>query len=337
MLKQVTVEHVFKKITILQKVLKNLRYYATAKPEFGAFIAFLVIFVGFSLVAPGFLSIATWASILTVVAELGVVAASVTLLMICGEFDLSVGSVLAITSTVCAILLRKGVNDFLAGLVTLVMGVCLGLLNGAIVVIAKIPSFITTLGTMMFWRGILLAITGGFPTIPYFGKSILFDALNSRIALDFRTSAFWFVLIMFIAYFVLHHTAYGNWVYATGGNKEAAFALGVPVKKVKLFNFMLTSIAASLAGLMQFARFRSVDALRGQGLELEVIAAVVTGGVLLRGGYGSILGALMGVLIVGMVRTGLLLAKAPPYWYQAFVGVVLVIAVVVNTRLRLVE
>lgn len=311
-----------------------LRTKLVQTPEFGALVAFLAVLAGFSLVAEGFVSIATWASILTVVAELGIVVIGVCILMITGEFDLSVGSILAISSIGVGLLLRQGCSDVLAHFLGLLFGLVLGFINGLIVVKTNIPSFIATLGTMMFWRGIVLALTGGHPTVPYLGESVIFKILNSRTIMDFRTSAFWFLGLCLVAHLIISRTAYGNWVYAVGGNKETAYSLGIPINKVRLINFALCGAMASLAGLMQLARFLTVDALRGQGLELEAIAASVIGGVSLRGGYGSVYGAVLGVLIVGMVRTGLLMAKAPPYWYQAFVGLILIVAMIVNLRFR---
>jgi simple sugar transport system permease protein len=133
---------------------------------------------------------------------------------------------------------------------------------------------------------------------------------------------------------ILVRTRYGNAVYATGGNRDAARVLGVATDKVKLVNFIISALLAGLAGCIQFARFLSVDPMRGQGLELEAIAAAVIGGTLLTGGAGNLIGTLFGVLLVGMVRSGLVQAGAPAYWYQAFVGVIVVVAVVVNTNLR---
>lgn len=317
----------------LKESLREIRYQAARYPEVGALIAFLVVFIGFSLTAERFLTMESFAGMLAVIAELGIVTVGISLLMISGEFDLSVGSVLAVSSMSFALLLRTNVPVIPALFLALIFAALLGMINGLIVVTTNIPSFITTLGTMMFWRGILLAITGGIP-VAYFKTNPIFQVLNSRFVADFRTSALWFLLVVVVFHFVLKHTRYGNWVYATGGNEEAARVLGTPTKRVKLINFVISAFLAGLAGCIQFARFMAVDALRGQGLELEAIAAAVTGGVFLSGGYGSILGAVLGVLIVGMVRTGLVLAGAPPYWYQAFVGIVLIIAVIINTRIR---
>lgn len=304
-------------------------------PEFGAVAGTVVIFIGFSFTATRFLTLDSLASILTVAAELGIVAAGVTFLMICGEFDLSVGSVLGVSAMIFALTAKAGWPLFAGWVVALLASAVLGFLNGFVTVRAGIPSFITTLGTMMFWRGILLAVTGGFP-VTYFPKGMpaMFFALNGRFAGQFRTSALWFLGLAVILNVVLTRTRYGNAVYATGGNREAARVLGIATDKVKLINFVIAAVLAGLAGCVQFARFFSVDPMRGFGLELEAIAAAVIGGTLLTGGAGNLVGTIFGVLLVGMVRSGLVQAGAPAYWYQAFVGLIVVVAVILNTNLR---
>jgi simple sugar transport system permease protein len=255
--------------------------------------------------------------------------------MISGEFDLSVGSVLGVAAMVFALTAKAGWPLFLGWIFALLASAGIGFLNGFITVRTGIPSFITTLGTMMFWRGILLAVTGGFP-VSYFPSRTptMFFVLNGCFAGQFRTSALWFLGIILLLNVILVRTRYGNAVYATGGNRDAARVLGVATDKVKLVNFIISALLAGLAGCIQFARFLSVDPMRGQGLELEAIAAAVIGGTLLTGGAGNLIGTLFGVLLVGMVRSGLVQAGAPAYWYQAFVGVIVVVAVVVNTNLR---
>lgn len=304
-------------------------------PEFGALAGTVIVFIGFSFAATRFLSVDSLANILTVAAELGIVSAGVTFLMISGEFDLSVGSVLGVAAMIFALTARAGWPHIAGVLLALLASAGIGLINGVITVRTSIPSFITTLGTMMFWRGILLAVTGGFP-VSYFpaGTPWMFLTLNGRFAGQFRASALWFLGIMLLLNLVLVRTRYGNAVYATGGNKDAARVLGVPTGRVKCVNFVISAVLAGLAGCVQFARFYSVDPMRGYGLELEAIAAAVIGGTLLTGGAGNLIGTLFGVLLVGMVRSGLVQSGAPAYWYQAFVGLIVVVAVIINTRLR---
>ncbi len=309
--------------------LAELRRY----PEVGALAGFLAVFLGFTIVAPYFLTLDSLAGIMTIAAELGLVAVGVTLLMIAGEFDLSVGSVLGVSAMAFALMVRAGVPHFLAFLAALSLAAAIGALNGWVVTRGRLPSFIVTLGSMMFWRGVLLAVTGGFP-IAYEEKSFLMFALSGRLPGGFHASALWFLAVALIATVALTRTPFGNAIFASGGNPQAARALGVEVARVKQIGFILTAVLAALAGIIQFSRFGSVDPLRGEGVELEAIAATVTGGTLLTGGYGSVIGTVLGALIVGMVRNGLVLAGAPAYWYRAFIGLVLVGAVIINLRIR---
>jgi len=313
--------------------LKTFASKARKRPEFGVFIGFLIVFVGFSFAAERFLSFDSIAGIITVAAELGIVTAGITFLMIAGEFDLSVGSVLGVSGMIFAITATAGLPHIVGLLLALGAAAVIGLLNGFVVVRTGVPSFIITLGSMMLWRGVILAVTGGFP-VRYWGDSPLLFALNGRFAEQLRMSAFWLLAIVVVLAFVLTRTRYGNWVFGTGGGPQAARTLGIRINKVKIINFMISAVLAGLAGCIQFARFHSVDPTRGQGLELEAIAAAVIGGTLMTGGYGSLIGALLGALLVGMVRSGLVMAGAPSYWYQAFIGIVLIVASVVNIRLK---
>ncbi|HAF70408.1 TPA: ABC transporter permease [Candidatus Acetothermia bacterium] len=315
--------------TIVKDVLSKIR----KRPEFGVFVAFLVIFIGFSFAAERFLTFDSIAGIITVAAELGIVTAGITFLMIAGEFDLSVGSVLGVSGMIFAITATAGLPHIVGLLLSLAAAAAIGLLNGVLVVRTRVPSFIITLGSQMLWRGVILAVTGGFP-VRYWGDSTLLFALNGRFAGQLRMSAFWFLGVVMVLTFILTRTRYGNWVFATGGGPEAARTLGIRIHRVKVVNFVVSAVLAGLAGCIQFARFHSVDPTRGQGLELEAIAAAVIGGTLMTGGYGSMIGALLGALLVGMVRSGLVMAGAPSYWYQAFIGIVLIVASVVNIRLR---
>jgi len=302
-------------------------------PEFGALVGLLLVFIMFCFTATRFLTMESLAGIVTVASELGIVAAGVTFLMITGEFDLSVGSTFGFSAMILAITANAGFPLWIGFLLALVVAFFIGLINGLITVKFMIPSFITTLGTLMLWRGILLAITGGF-SVRYWGSSSFLYALNGYFFRGFRTSALWFFAIIFLLNVILIRTPYGNATYATGGNKEAARVLGISVNRVKITNFIISAILAGLAGCIQFARFKSVDPLRGTGLELEAIAAVVVGGTLMSGGYGNLVGTLFGVLLMGMVRSGLIMSGAPAYWYQAFIGIILISAVITNTKLK---
>lgn len=301
-------------------------------PEFGVILAFSSIFIVFSLLAPKFVTLRNLTGVFTIVSELGIITIGVAFLMIAGEFDLSVGSVYALSGFLF-VTLANSFNSVLALIITLVVAACIGFLNGTITLRAGIPSFITTLGTMMFLRGLMLAVTGG-RSVVYNGDLIVPTMLTRFIGRGFRPSHIWFLALALFFSLILTRTRYGNWVFATGGKKEVARAMGINVNRVKVINFMISSVLAGLAGIIVINRFGVANASFGMGMELEAIASAVIGGTFLMGGYGTIIGAFFGAFLVGMMRTGLLMVGAPAYWYQAFVGAILVIAATINIKLR---
>ncbi len=320
----------------------DLRQKLAEYPEAVAFVSFLLIILFFSLVNANFLTPISISNILTFGSITGIVVVGVAILMISGEFDLSVGSTFAVASYVFALTLNAGVPPVAALLLALFVSALLGIVNGVIVVYTRIPSFIATLGTMLAYRGIARAIgRGKFAT--YEGEPpALFSLLNGSLdwlnhlfnpPAIFRMSIIWFFLIALVMTYVLLRTRYGNWVYATGGNRLGAYAQGVPVRMVLLVNFTLTGFLAGLASVIQFAHRTSVDPLRGAGMELIAVAACVIGGVLLTGGYGTVLGAAIGILIIQMLDQGLVLMQVPVQVFQAFVGLLIIVAVISNKYL----
>ncbi|MDR7402331.1 MAG: ABC transporter permease [Armatimonadota bacterium] len=303
--------------------------------ELGVLIALLLLIVVFGILQPAFLTLDTFGDILTQAAELGVAAVGVTFLMIAGEFDLSVGSNFAFTGVLLALLVTKvAVPAVVAVPLALLAAASIGLLNGVVTLATRIPSFITTLGTMMMWRGLALAITGGWP-ISILTASTLLDVLGGKVIWStLRISAMWLLAVTAVFWFLLGKTRYGNWVFATGGKREAARALGVPVARVKLINFSLAGVLAGAAGFMQFGRMSSMSPVWGDALALEAIAAAVIGGTSLMGGSGTILGTILGAITMAAIRVGLVMVGAPSYWYTAFLGVVVVLAVILNVKLE---
>jgi simple sugar transport system permease protein len=304
-------------------------------PEFGVIIAFLVLLTIFSIFSSKFLTLRNITGILTIVSELGIMAIGVAFLMIAGEFDLSVSSVYALSGFLFVILANR-FNSPMAFIITLAIAAFIGFCNGIITLRAHIPSFITTLGMMLFLRGSLLAISGG-ESVSYKSDAIMPTILSRFIGYGFRPSHIWFFLLTLLFSLVLTNTRYGNWVFATGGNKEVARAMGVNTNKVKVTNFMLSAIMASLSGCIVISRFNLANASFGTGMELEAIASAVIGGTFLTGGYGTIIGVFFGAFLMGMMRTGLVMIGAPAYWYQTFVGAILIIAATINLKLRRLE
>jgi simple sugar transport system permease protein len=323
--------------------LTRLRYSLANFSEVVALTSFLALFVFFSVAADNFLTPLAMSNILTFASITGIVVVGVAMLMISGEFDLSVGSTFAVASYIFALSVENvGMHPILAILLALIVCALLGLINGLIVTGTGIPSFITTLGTMLAYRGIARALGGGDFARCTGDRLALFDFLNGAIgpvnqlftpASNFRISIIWFIVIAIVMSLVLRRTRYGNWVFAVGGNPGAALSQGVPVKRVKVINFVLTGLLAGIASVLQFAHYLSVDPLRGEGMELVAVAACVIGGVRLTGGYGTIFGACVGVLLLQMLEQGLVLMQIPVQIFQAVAGLILIIAVISNTYL----
>jgi len=303
------------------------------RPEAAAAGGTIAVFLGFGLTTNLFLTQHSFINITNVVADLGIVSVGITLLMIGGQFDLSIGAVIGLSSFAAAHLTNEYNLPPLAAIAAaLAFSAVLGALNGLMVVTTKIHSFIVTLGTMMIYRGLLTACTKGFPmavetndTIRY----LLAGPIHENF--QFRMSLVWLLLAIMLGTWLLVRTRTGNWIYAIGQNKEAARNLGIPVKRLTVALFALASFTGGCAGVIQMARFQSVDALRGEGDELNVIAMAVIGGTSLMGGYGSVIGTAFGALIFGMVQQGLVLMGAPGFYFKTLVGVVLLGAVLVNT------
>ncbi len=328
-------------MSTLSHRIASVRYRLSYFPEAVALISFVLLFLFFSINAPNFLTPLAIGNILTFGSITGIVTIGVTILMVSGEFDLSVGSNFALSSYVVALSLIAGISVWIAIPLAILSSTLLGVLNGLIVTRTKIPSFIATLGTLLAYRGIVRAIgKGSFAT--YTGKPIpLFNYLNGDFTLlnnwfhvqAFRTSLVWFLLCAVIFSFILMRTRYGNWVFAAGGAPDAARAQGVNVNFVKIFNFALTGFLVSIASILQFSYRLSVDPLRGDGMELIVVAASVIGGTRLAGGYGTVIGAVLGTFLLQMLDQGLVLMRIPIQVFQASVGLIIIISVISNTYL----
>jgi simple sugar transport system permease protein len=326
---------------ILSDKIASARYRLSYIPEAVVLISFLLLFLFFGFSAPHFLTPISLGNILTFGSITGIVVIGVGLLMIAGEFDLSVGSNFALASYVLALSLNSGMTVGLAFLLAVLISTFMGFLNGLIVTRTGIPSFIATLGTMLAYRGIVRAIGGGDfasykgPDIPLF--SILngdFSLLNSLFHVQaFRTSLIWFFLLAVICIFLLMRTPFGNWIFAVGGHTGAARAQGVNAVFVKIMAFTITGMLAGAAGVIQFAHRLSVDPLRGEGMEMIAVAACAIGGIRLTGGSGTLIGAIAGALLLQMLDQGLVLMGIPIQVFQASVGFIIILSVIINTYL----
>jgi simple sugar transport system permease protein len=314
-----------------------------ARPEIGAVIGAILIWIVFAVWTGGrgFLTVAGTASYLDVAAQVGIVASAVALLMIAGEFDLSVGSVVGAAGMVLAI----GVGEFglpvwLSILLAIALGLVIGFVNGYVVVRTRLPSFIVTLGTLFVLRGVTIGLTRaitGRTQVGGLGEEIAADPIAGIFRADigpFSSSILWWVGLALIATFVLLRTPFGNWIYGSGGSAVAARNVGVPVDRVKILLFMATGGSAALLAVIQVMTVGTADVLRGEQKEFEAIITAVIGGTLLTGGYGSAIGPVFGALTLGMTRVGIQSAGVPGDWYLAFLGVLLLAAVIVNNYIR---
>lgn len=302
--------------------------------EAGAAAALAALVVGFAALSPDFLTARTFGGILTFASVLGVIAISSTILMTAGEFDLSVGSIAALCGMLFAMGTVKGANTFalLAGAVAL--GAALGALNAAVTLSTKIPSFITTLGAMLLWRGAVLGLSGGFPVSLLDERHGALLLLGAKLGEGLSAGALWWLSLAAVLGWLLACTPFGNHVMATGGNPIAARSQGVNTHRVKLRCFVLSGALSALAGTILFAQLQDLSPTAGDTYELYAIAAAVIGGTALGGGSGTVLGTVLGTLIIGVVQAGLVHAGIDSYWFRSFVGALLVGAVVLNIRLK---
>jgi len=310
-------------------------------PEAVALITLVIIFLIFSFSTRGFLSAYSLSNILTFGGIFGIIVIGVAFLMISGEFDMSVGSTLAVASYVFVLALLAKIPPILAMGLALVVSSLLGLVNGLVVVHSEIPSFIATLGTMFAYRGLARILGKGY-AVAYTPEKMpeLFTYLNGYLtsinqlfspAGNLRASSFWFIGLVVLMSIVLMRTAYGNWTFATGGNPNAALSQGIDVKKVKVINFMLSGFLAGLTGVLIFAQRNSATPLAGLGIELIAVAASVIGGVRLEGGYGTIAGASIGMLLMSTLEQGLALMGIPNEIFRAVAGFIIILSVIANT------
>jgi simple sugar transport system permease protein len=338
-----------------------------ARPDLGAFAGAILVFIFFAVTAGNtgmFASdgVLNW---LTVTAQLMIIGTGAALLMIGGEFDLSVGSMIGFTGMMIAIpTIYFGLPMGLSVILAFVVAMAIGALNGFIIVRTRLPSFIVTLASLYMLRGLTIALSILFTNRTIVSGLKQYSA-DSFVAQLFAAKLFpsffqwladngimnklpngapavggipmllvWALVIAIIAHIVLTKTRIGNWIFASGGDANAARNVGVPVSAVKISLFMVTAFCATVFSACQVFEFGSAASDRGLLKEFEAIIAAVIGGCLLTGGYGSVIGACLGALIFGVVQMGILFTGAPSDWFQVFLGAMLLIAVLFNSSIR---
>lgn len=313
------------------------------RPEFGAVAGAILVFAFFAIVAGdrGFLAARGVSSWLEISAQLGILAIAAALLMIGGEFDLSIGSMIGAAGMVLAIPIAiYGWPLWAALLLAIAAALLVGFLNGFIVNRTRLPSFIVTLAFLFILRGLTLGFTRlitGRTQVSGLKREIGDTWLYRLFAGDLfglPASVWWCLALALFASWLLLRTRFGNWTFGTGGDSDAARNSGVPVGRVRILLFMGTALAATLFATIQVLDLGSADVLRGELKEFEAIIAAVIGGCLLTGGYGSAIGAVFGALIFGMVQQGIFFTGINTDWFRVFLGVMLLIAVIFNNFIR---
>jgi simple sugar transport system permease protein len=269
---------------------------------------------------------------LKAIPSLVIITLGVNLLMISGEFDLSVGATFTLTALVMAKIFNAHFPIAVAVPAALFLGAGIGLLNGFIVVKTNVPSFIVTLGAMWFWRGVILIVSQAVTESFY--PSVFFTSLFTLNVGSIQIQFIWALLIAVVCWFLLERHKVGNFFFGVGGNRSAASALGVNVGRVKIIAFGITGFLTAFAGIMSTVRINSISPIQGEGLELQAIAACVIGGTALMGGKGTILGAFLGAALMFTIQDILLLLQAPGFYLRMFVGIVIVIAAALNELLK---
>jgi simple sugar transport system permease protein len=337
------------------------------RPESGVACGLVATMIIFALLpgAESLYSLKGSMTFLTLAAELGIIAAAVALLIIAGEFDLSIGSMVGFSGIVIGLTVKHLGFPLWAGIASAFsVAIAVGYFNGLIVVKTRLPSFIVTLASLFILRGLSIGITRavtGRTQIPY----ILDDAPDPWVASIFSGHLFpglfnwmgaqgwigvrsdgtalitgipmsimWWLGLTILAGWVLTETRFGNWIYASGGDPVVARNVGVPVSRVKISLFIGTACAATLLACIQVMEAGSADTVRGMLKEFEAIIAVVVGGVLLSGGYGTVYGAACGALIFGLVQMGIFYTGIDTDWFKVFLGIVILMAVLVNNYTR---
>ncbi|MGJ3189508.1 ABC transporter permease [Paenarthrobacter nitroguajacolicus] len=311
------------------------------RPEVGALVGAVVLFIFFASVSQTFIQPNAFATVLYGSSTIGIMAVGVSLLMIGGEFDLSTG-VAVISSALTASLFSWyfTTNVWVGVILALAVSLGIGLINGWILVKTKLPSFIVTLASFLMLTGLNLGLTrliGGSVSSPSISNMDGFDSAQAVFAssvsiggVDVKITVFIWIALVAVASWILLRTRVGNWIFAVGGDANAARAVGVPVTKTKIGLFMAVGFCGWILGMHNLFAFDSVQSGEGVGNEFLYIIAAVIGGCLLTGGYGSAVGGAIGAFIFGMANKGIVYAQWNPDWFKFFLGLMLLLATIVN-------
>lgn len=297
----------------------------------GTIAALIILIVFVSVLNPAFLQVNNLLNLMRQLIINGFIALGMTFVILTGGIDLSVGSTLAFTSAIFAGLLQNGMNTGLAILITLALGLCLGLINGLLITKGKLAPFIVTLATMTIFRGLTLVYMDGRPISgPKDNFAFQFLGKGQVFGIPFQVILFLIVYIVLSA--LLNKTSHGRKIFAVGGNEKASFISGIKIDKVKVLVYVISALMAVVSGLVLTSRLNSAQPTAGSAYEMDAIAAVVLGGTSMTGGSGSLTGTLIGILILGVLNNGLNLLGVSSFYQQIVKGVVILIAVLIDRK-----
>lgn len=299
--------------------------------EYGAFLALIILVVGISIVSPEFRTGNNFLSLLRQSSINGLIAFGMTGVILTGGIDLSVGSVLALTTALCAGLITAGIPAGIAMLAAVILGAVFGLVSGFMVTKGRLQPFIATLITMTVYRGVTMIYTDGKP-ISGLGDSFILKFIGKGTIFGIPFPAILFLVIFGVLFFVYNKTTLGRRVYATGSNSKCAQLVGVNIDRTKLFVYGLSGVLSALAGLILLSRLNSAQPTLGSGYELDAIASVALGGTSMNGGRGKITGTLIGVLIIAVLNNGLNILGVSSYYQDVVKGIVILVAVLSDRK-----
>ncbi|MGG3833982.1 ribose ABC transporter permease [Geobacillus thermocatenulatus] len=300
--------------------------------KLGPLIGLFLLCIVLSILSDDFLTMDNWLNLLRQVSINALIAFGMTFVILTGGIDLSVGSVLALSSAITAGMMAQGMNGFVAILVGLLAGMVMGVLNGVIITKGKVAPFIATLATMTAFRGLTLVYTDGRPITGFASDDILFQMMGRGYFFGIPVPIVFMLIVYMVLYIVLKKTTFGRHTYAIGGNEEASRLSGLRVDRLKIYVYALTGTLSALAGLILTSRLNSAQPTAGTAYELDAIAAVVLGGTSLSGGKGWIFGTLVGALIIGVLNNGLNLLNVSSFYQQVIKGAVILLAVLLDRR-----
>ncbi|RRN75085.1 ribose ABC transporter permease [Peribacillus simplex] len=299
--------------------------------KFGPLLALILLFIVITVLNPSFMEPNNILNLLRQTSINALIAFGMTFIILTGGIDLSVGSILALSSALMAGMMVSGLDPILAILVGILLGAIMGVINGILVSKGKMAPFIVTLATMTIFRGLTLVYTDGKP-ITGIGDSEMFQMLGRGYFLGLPVPAVVMVIAFFILWFLLHKTSFGRKTYAIGGNERASRISGIKVDRVKVAIYGLAGTMAAIAGAILTSRLNSAQPTAGQSYEMDAIAAVVLGGTSLSGGKGRLFGTLVGVLIIGTLNNGMNLLGVSSFYQQVVKGAVILIAVLLDRK-----